>query len=412
MIPGQQPQQPPPAPQQQHQQQPGTQSSSEFQPFAHGLPQLRTSVMHSPAPLCPPSPSQSLASPHTSLQAPASAASIHSLGASSHQSADMAHRLHSNGNVFHALHAPPGRPHTPLPGVAASGSDRPGLGLSVSSQSPSSSGRGSFDGHQPAASAVEEEASTSTFHLPTGLAEQLSDSHQISFIAGMPAQEQQHQLPVAELHHAAASAYHVPPSAASSAQLPSQSKAKLRSPPGFSRPLDGAAKPFVPSNSAWPPAGDRQHTNSLRQPPGMSVASLSLAAAGSLVNGRSIHTHSQSSSSTVHAKRGQQHANLATGQWAMASQEGKFSAHVSTSLPFDHVSGDSNFASNASSHDSWQVPIMHAKAAERDDSEAALASLLDSEHDKTSGLAPHDVLDFLGIGMSEERTSSMSQPVT
>ena len=113
------------------------------------------------------------------------------------------------------------------------------------------------------------------------------------------------------------------------------------------------------------------------------------------------------------AKRGQQHASLATGHWALATQGGIHVTHTSAGSTFDNASMQRNVAAQASSHDSWQVPVMQAQVSQRDNGESAMASCFsDNEHDKTSGLAPHDVLDFLGIGMSAERTNSMSQPVT
>ena len=255
--------------------------------------------------------------------------------------------------------------------------------------SPSSSGRGSFEEHHPQA-VVEGGTTASTFHLPTGLAEQLSDSPQIG-PCNSTAPQRQSQAPAqaaAYGQHAVEHVTHQQP--AQHLPFPGLSsgngvdKAKLHSPPGFSRPLDGAAKPFVPSNAPW-----SQHAgNPGRQyilPP-----SVAATAAGP----------------------SQPPANLASGQWAMTNGVGIYPGTAHAGSPFNHATRYRS-SSDADSSDSWQVPAAQPQVLQRGDVDSASTlNLLDIEHDNSSGLAPHMVLDYLGIGLSDEQTSSVSQSVT
>ena len=337
-------------------------------------------------------------------------------------------REHQNGHGYQ----PTGT--APLSVIGALGSQ--GFNVSLSSRSPGSSGRGSFEGpgRQPAA-AAEGEATASTFHLPGGLAEQLLDPHKLPTSTAMveeqqtlsqmpaqdpvglrgPAEQVAHQQPTQQgivLGHLPSPAKQVNhPLAAQQATPIERStgngvrKARLQSPPGFSRPLDGAAKPFVPSTASWP------------QPGGSSMPGLpQVPAVAAVLDDRSgsNHIHEQMYAATGMARdsRGQQPVNLATGQWALTNGSGAYHGHSHASSPFDQASRHRT-ASDADSSESWQVPVMQPQKSQNDDGEPALP-FLDSEHDKNSGLAPYMVLDFLGIGLSDdhERTSGVSQSVT
>lgn len=331
-------------------------------------------------------------------------------------------RAHQNGHGYQ----PTGT--APLSVAAALGNQ--GFNLSMSSWSPSSSGRGSFEGagRQPVAAVVKGEATASTFHLPTGLAEQLSDPQQLPSSSTMAVEQQAlTQMPVqAPVEGPAEQVAHQQPPQQNmlpgrlsspakhgSHQLPAHQatftgrstrgngrKAKLQSPPGFSRPLDGAAKPFVPSTASWP------------QPGGSPALQQTVSAAAAGVDdrsGRSNHVQEQMHATTGLARdnRGQQPANLATGQWALTNGSSTYHGHPHASSPFDPASRHRT-ASDADSSESWQVPVMQPQKSQNDDSEPALP-FFDCEHDKNSGLAPHMVLDFLGIGLSDdhERTSGV-----
>ena len=331
-------------------------------------------------------------------------------------------RAHQNGHGYQPTST------APLSVAAALGNQ--GLNLSVSSWSPSSSGRGSFEGagRQPVAAVVRGEATANTFHLLTRLAEQLSDPQQLPSSSNMTVEQQASSMPAqapaegpAEqvAHQQPAQQNMLPgclpsPAKHGSRQLPAHQatftgqstrgngrKAKLQSPPGFSRPLDGAAKPFVPSTASWPQPGG---SPALQQ-------TVSAAAAGiDDISGPSKHVQEQMHATTGLARdnRGQQPANLATGQWALTNGSSTYHGHPHASSPFDPASRHRT-ASDADSSESWQVPVMQPQKSQNADSEPALP-FLDCEHDKNSGLAPHMVLDFLGIGLSDdhERTSGVS----
>lgn len=397
--------------QQQQQQQPSGVQSSGFQPFAHGLPQLRTSTMQSSSLMCPPSPSLSMLSPHASLHPPGppsspsvrsphaniaplgSAASMGSAGGSPYHAqlselANFGNSSHQNGQ--HAAGTLP----PPLPANAVTGNrDTP---HSASLQSHAGPGQASQEG-QLLQATVNGDVTDSTFHLPSGLAEQLSDCHQTPQHSNKVLQQQGLQQnssrPAADLPSAAHQVMHQQPAQQQRAG-PSIRKAKLRSPPGFSKPLDGAAKPFVPSNVTWSRPGSN---------PGLPITP---AAANGKV--RSNNTQSQvfAPPGFSHDSRGQQPANLATGQWAMTNGTSIYQGTAHVGSPFDQSSRHRT-ASDAGSTDSWQVPIMQSQLSQKNsDDTPAAPCFLDSEHDKTSGLAPHMVLEFLGIGHSDERTSN------
>ena len=321
-------------------------------------------------------------SPRSSKHPAGLPASVAPVGSSPYESttsglANFGTRAQQNG------HHTTGMASSPVNAVMSS------QGFAVSMSSPSSPGRGLFEEHRPQA-VVEGEATASTFHLPTGLAEQLSDCPQIAPCNGT-APHRQSQAPAqaaAYGQHAVEHVRHQQP--AQHVSFPGSlsgngvDKAKLHSPPGFSRPLDGAAKPFVPSNAPW-----SQHAgNPGRQyilPP-----SVAATAAGP----------------------SQPPANLASGQWAMTNGVSIYPGTAHAGSPFNHATRYRS-TSDADSSDSWQVPAAQPQVLQRGDVDSASTlNLLDIEHDNSSGLAPHMVLDYLGIGLSDEQTSSVSQSVT
>ena len=300
--------------------------------------------------------------------------------------------------------------------------------LTPSPQSPSSSAwgsaRGSFDGYSQTAEAPGCEA-LSTFHLPEGLAEQLSTSHS-------------HPLPSSHTLQPC----HLPSSQASDAQPHQQQaqasapqpdskqrKPKLTSPPGFARRLDGAAKPFVPGRplSAGSESGQQHVQGSaasmpwtpsarghLQPPPGMGV---SVAGSGSA---RSSHSHAPSSEGYTAGQQPstggmklQPPANLASGQWALANNTDGAGPVLGTPFSQSLGSGDRPFGakshSSISSSSQWQVPDIQLAHTGLHYGNHAAACVLDTEQHETSGLAPNDVLDFLGIGSDEQHKSDTPQ---
>ena len=304
--------------------------------------------------------------------------------------------------------------------------------LAPSPQSPSSSAwgsaRGSFDGYsQPAEEPGSE--GLSTFHLPEGLAEQLYTSHS-------------HPLPTSHTLQPC----HLPPSPASDAQLQQQqqqqqaqasaaqpdakqTKAKLTSPPGFARRLDGAAKPFVPNRPMSAGSeSSQQHVQGqaasiprtptarghLRPPPGMGVS------AGGPGSGRSSYSHAPSSCGylvgpqpSTGSMKLQQPANLASGQWALANNTDGAGPVSGTPFRQSLSSGDQPFGaethSSISSSSQWQVPDIQLAHTGLHYGNHAAACVLDTDQHETSGLAPNDVLDFLGIGSDEQYKSDAPQ---
>lgn len=316
---------------------------------------------------------------------------------------------HPNGTTPEAAHhrsAAPLSPHLSAPFSLSHHAQM----LNGPPQSSGSSARDSFDGYQPPQEGAESEA-LSTFHLPEGLAEQLSTSQPV------PAAAAASENMLMESH----SDDHPQQGRATTAPL---RHPKLRSPPGFSRPLDGAAKPFIPgafgnpasgassqgtqASSAWPQASSSQATRHMRPPPGMGGPA---PAAGR------VQFPSASSSGQSHAVAGQQnstggkiqhHANLASGQWALAN--GVNGVGQALAPPFSQPSssdGHPFLADAKSSASQWQVPDLQTMQPSLHDQDA-VACVFDSDQHETSGLAPNDVLDFLGIGSDDQR-SDMSQ---
>ena len=303
--------------------------------------------------------------------------------------------------------------------------------LAPSPQSPSSSAwgsaRGSFDGYSQPAEEPGSDA-LSTFHLPEGLAEQLSTSHshpppsshtlQPRHLPSSPAsdallnQKQQQQQAQVQVQASAPQAD------------AKQTKPKLTSPPGFARRLDGAAKPFVPgrpmsagsessqqhvhgptASTPWTPTAGGH----LRPPPGMGGSGRS-----------SSYSHAPSSPGYLAGQppgtgsvKPQQPANLASGQWALANHTDGPGPVLRTPFSQSLSSGDRPFGaethSTISSSLQWQVPDTQlARTGLHYDNHAA-ACVLDTDQHETSGLAPNDVLDFLGIGSDEQHKSGALQ---
>ena len=417
-----------------------------FQPFAHSLlPQLRTSAA---LPLAPTSsasllgslsPSQSPLSRHSSVHTTGSAVPAvlcqHPLGSLQYPvGASLGFDsmpYHANGNTPGAAHHRPTAalsPHLSAPfGMPAQGQ-----ALNGPPQSPCSSARESFDGHQASQEDGEAEA-LSTFHLPEGLAEQLSTSRPA------PASAQGSPLPLPQSSTGQSWQQQPPPSpqlqqtqAADDKQQqhPESSQVrrrpKLRSPPGFSRPLDGAAKPFVPgralnlgdassvqqlqamqAGSAWPQAASNQATRHMRPPPGMggpvSTADRIQYPATSPSHGQMFGSQASSTGKI------QQHANLASGQWALANGINGTGQHTGSPFSQPLVSGDQ---SSPSSTVQWQVPQSQAVQPSLQHDRDATACVFDTEQHETSGLAPNDVLDFLGIGSDDPHRSDTSQSMS
>lgn len=416
---------------QQHSHQPATQPPAGFQPFQHGLlPQLRTSA--APPPSSPVSsttlsmPSQAAAAvPHSgSLQFPPGVPASLGFNSSGSQPADGMPA--PSPSLQHITAAAGLVPHFSAP-----------FSLASTPQSPSSSAwgsaRGSFDGYPQPTEEPGSEA-LSTFHLPEGLAEQLSTSHSHPLPSSHTLQPNQPPSPAtdAQPHQQQQQQQAQAQAQALAPQLGAkQPKPKLTSPPGFARRLDGAAKPFIPgrpmsagsessqqpvqgpaASTPWTPTA-RGH---LRPPPGMGMP-----AGGSGPGRLPAYSHAPSSPGYLAGQqqpiipggaKPQQPANLASGQWALANNSDGTGAVLGT--PFSHLSsGDRPFGAEAhssvSSSSQWQVPDMQlAQTGHRFDNHAA-ACVLDSDQHETSGLAPNDVLDFLGIGSDEQQSSDASQ---
>ncbi len=430
-----------PAEPSQHQLGPAQQQAG-FQPFAHSLlPQLRTSGA---LPLAPTSsasllgslsPSQSPLSRHSSVHTSGGVAptvlSQHLLGSLQYPVGTSlgfdSMPYHANGNTPGAAHH---RPKAALsPHLSAPFSMPPqGQPLNGPPQSPCSSARESFDGHQAPQEDGEGEA-LSTFHLPEGLAEQLSTSQPT------PASAQTSPLPLPQSTSNQAWQQQLPPSpqlqqtqAADDHQQQQQHlessqvrrQPKLRSPPGFSRPLDGAAKPFVPgralspsdassmqAGNAWPQAASNQAPRHMRPPPGMGGPALTAGRiqypATSASPGQMFGSQSSSTGKI------QQHANLASGQWALTNGINGTGQHTGSPFSQPLMSGDQ---SSTSSTLQWQVPQSQAMQPSLQHDSDATACVFDTEQHETSGLAPNDVLDFLGIGSDDQHRSDTSQSVS
>lgn len=413
---------------QQHSHHPATQPPAGFQPFQHGLlPQLRTSA-------APPSPSVS--STTVSMPSQAAAAVPHAGSLQFPPGVPASLGFSSGSQQTDSMPAPSHR--TAATGLAPHFSAP--FSLAPTPQSPSSSAwgsaRGSFDGYpQP----TEEQGSEalSTFHLPEGLAEQLSTSHSHPLPASHTLQPNQRPpSPATDAQPHQQQQQQAQPQAQVQVSAPQlgakQTKPKLTSPPGFARRLDGAAKPFIPGRPmsagsessqqpAQGPAGSTPWTpparGHLRPPPGMGMP-----AGGSGPGRAPAYSHAPSSPGYLAGQqqpviaggvKPQQPANLASGQWALANNTGGAGPVPGTPFSQSLTSGDRPFNAEAhssiSSSSQWQVPDMQlAQTGHRFDNQAA-ACVLDSDQHETSGLAPNDVLDFLGIGSDEQQSSDASQ---
>ena len=423
------------------------QLQSGFQPFTHSLlPQLRTSGA---LPLAPTSsasllgslsPSQSPLSRHSSIHTSGSAVptalSQHPLGSLQYPVGTSlgfdSMPYHANGNTPGAAHHRPTAalsPHLSAPfGMAPQGQ-----ALNGPPQSPCSSARESFDGHQAPQEDGEGDA-LSTFHLPEGLAEQLSTSQPTPASAqGSPLplpqsstgqSWQQQPPPSPQLQQAHAADAHQQQQHPESSQVRRQPK--LRSPPGFSRPLDGAAKPFVPgralspsdgssmqqlqamqAGSAWPQAASNQAPHHMRPPPGMGGPA---STAGRIQYPVTPPSHGQMfGSQSSSTGKIQQHANLASGQWALANGINGTGQHTGSPFSQPLTSGDQ---SSTCSTLQWQVPQSQAMQPSLQHDREATACVFDTEQHETSGLAPNDVLDFLGIGSDDQHRTDTSQSMS
>lgn len=408
------------------------QLQASFQPFHHSLlPQLRTSTAmpSSPAsssslPLPPHSMPGSLTQPHSGglpfpLGLPASLGFPSAL---------------QQGDA--SMPVPP--PSLPQRTTLAPHFSAP-FSLGPTPQSPSNStwgsARGSVDGHTPPPEEPGNEA-LSTFHLPEGLAEQLSTSQPLptSPPTLQPPRQPASQTSDAQPHHEQQHSQEQVP-VSQTPQLRPQSggdqpKPKLTSPPGFARRLDGAAKPFIPGRpmSAGSETSQQQQqvqgagpsvpwnptARHMRPPPGMGGSAPPA--------GRSpAYSHAPSSpgylagqqSSMGNGRQQQQPANLASGQWALANGTG--SPGLILGSPFSQSLNPSSRSFGAEAHSTtsnnmqWQVPDMQLAQSGLQYGNHAAACVLDTDQHETSGLAPNDVLDFLGIGSDEQHISDASQ---
>ena len=427
------------------------QQQPSFQPFAHSLlPQLRTSGA---LPLAPTSsasllgslsPSQSPLSRHSSVHTSGSAIptvlSQHPLGSLQYP---VGTSLGFDSMPYHANGNAPGAAHHRATAALSPHLSAPfsmpaqGQALNGPPQSPCSSARESFDGHQAPQQDGEGEA-LSTFHLPEGLAEQLSTSQPT------PASAQGSPLPLPQ--SSTGQSWQQQPLQQTQVaddqqqqqqQHPESSQVrrqpKLRSPPGFSRPLDGAAKPFVPgralspsdgsikqqlqamqAGSAWPQAASNQATRHMRPPPGMGGPA---STAGRIQFPATPPSHGQmfgpQASSTGKI---QQHANLASGQWALANGSNGTGQHIGSPFSQPLAPVDRPFMAEAQNSTSstlqWQVPQSQAVQPSLQHDRDATACVFDTEQHETSGLAPNDVLDFLGIGSDDQHRSDTSQSMS
>lgn len=102
-----------------------------------------------------------------------------------------------------------------------------------------------------------------------------------------------------------------------------------------------------------------------------------------------------------------QHANLATGQWALASN-GHGAEHV-LSGPFNQPPVSVGVHSNMLQ---WQIPKQQTLHPTLQHDVDATPCVLDADQHETSGLAPNDVLDFLGIGSDDQLNSAGSQSLS
>ncbi len=105
----------------------------------------------------------------------------------------------------------------------------------------------------------------------------------------------------------------------------------------------------------------------------------------------------------------QQHANLASGRWALANGVNGTEQHTGSPFSQPLVSGDQ---SSTSSTLQWQVPQSQAMQPSLQHDRDATACVFDTEQHETSGLAPNDVLDFLGIGSDDQHRSDTSQSMS
>ena len=420
----------------QHQQQQGPQPAAPIQPgfqaFQHSLlPQLRTPATAMPLP--PTSSGSSLNSPAPSQSGQPVSESVSQPVTGSWQYPPM-----TNFPIDSSLHQANGHM---LPGFSVMQQRNPSAGgsprlsgpfsLALPPHSPSSSARGSAwgstDGHLPLPEEPDSDA-FSTFHLPEGLAEQLSTSQQL------PAS---HSLSPQQLPASQASGTHAQQHMHQQLQQPSQTpqlwlppdtaqpKPKMTSPPGFARRLDGAAKPFVPGQAVSADTDRQQvqgtpdsttwaHTPSarhMRPPPGMVMAG---ALAGATAYPRARAGQGYLSIQQLGAGNGKthQHANLASGQWALTSSVNGVGPALGVPFSQPLSASDGSFSAEAHrlpSTSRWQVLDMHLPHSGLQSGQDASVCVLDSDHHETSGLAPNDVLDFLGIGSDDQYGSESAQ---
>lgn len=401
------------------------QLQASFQPFHHSLlPQLRTSTTmpSSPAsssslPLPPHSMPGSLTQPHSGGGLPFPPGVPASLGFPSDAS----------------MPAPP--PSLPQTTTLAPHFSAP-FSLGPMPHSPSNStwgsARGSLDGYTPPAEEPGNEA-LSTFHLPEGLAEQLSTSQPLptSPPTLQPPWQPASQASDAQLHHQH-SQQQEPGSQAPQLRPQSgrnQPKPKLTSPPGFARRLDGAAKPFIPGRpmSAGSETSQQQQVQGagssvpwnptarhMRPPPGMGGAAPPAGRSAAYSDAPSSPGYLAGQQSSVgNGRQQQQPANLASGQWALANGTGSagpiLGSPFSQSLNPSSQSFGAEAQSTMSNNMQWQVPDTQLAQSGLQYGKHAAACVLDTDQHETSGLAPNDVLDFLGIGSDEHHISDASQ---
>lgn len=154
----------------------------------------------------------------------------------------------------------------------------------------------------------------------------------------------------------------------------------------------------------------------MRPPPGMGVP---VSAAGR-VQYPSVPSSGQACSvagqQTSGSGKVQQHANLASGQWALANGINGTGQHLGSPFSQPSASGNRPFSADAQnstpSSSQWRVPDLQGTQPSLRHERDATPCVLDSDQHETSGLAPNDVLDFLGIGSDNQHGSDMLQSLS
>ena len=122
------------------------------------------------------------------------------------------------------------------------------------------------------------------------------------------------------------------------------------------------------------------------------------------------HGFAQGQHQTPGSGKAHQHANLASGQWALTNSINSAGPVTGSSFSQHPVADDRPFSAEAQtsmpSNSQWQVPDMHAALPGLQYGKDNAACVLDTDQHEMSGLAPNDVLDFLGIGSADQSLQS------